>query len=536
MAARILSVEDAVRVIPDGAFVAVSCSSGLNVPDSTLKAIGTRFAAEQHPKSITLFCPISAGDMWGIKGMDHLAVHPGLMKRIVAGSYPSGTSSMAPPAIWGLISSDRIEAYNIPSGVMFDMLRDAAARRPGVLTRIGLETFVDPRHDGCRMNKAAAREDIVKLVDFNGEKWLHFQPVKPNVAIIRGTTADEDGNISMEQEGAPLGALDIALAARNCGGLVIAQVKRLTARGSIPTQRVVVPSTLVDIVVVDPEQMQTTQIKYDPAISGEVRTPMSEFGPTDWGPDKVIARRAAMELRNGDVSNIGFGISALVPRILIEEGLDGAVTWAIEQGPVGGVPLGGFAFGCAANAQAFMPSPQQFTYFQGAGFDCCLLSFLQIDDSGSVNVSKLSATPHVTAGCGGFVDITSHAKKIVFSGYFTAAGLKLEVRDGQLKILQEGRVAKFVPEVEQISFSGQRARAQAQDVTYVTERCVIKLLPDGLTVTELAPGVDLERDILAQSRAKLRVANNLATMEARLFQPDPIGLTLSPRPVRALAS
>jgi acyl CoA:acetate/3-ketoacid CoA transferase len=535
MAARILGVDEAVGLIPDGAFVAVSCSSGLNVPDSTIKAIGTRFGATQHPRAITLFCPISAGDMWGIKGMDHLAQHPGLMKRIVAGSYPSGTSSMAPPAIWGLISANTIEAYNIPSGVMFDMLRDAAARRPGVLTRIGLDTFVDPRRDGCRMN-AAARDDVVKLVEFGGEEWLHFQPVRPNIALIRGTTADEDGNISMEQEGAPLGAVDIALAARNCGGLVIAQVKRLTARGSIPTQRVVVPSTLVDIVVVDPEQMQTTQTKYDPAISGEVRTPMSEFGPTDWGPDKVIARRAAMELRHGDVSNIGFGISALVPRILIEEGLDGAVTWAIEQGPVGGVPLGGFAFGCAANAQAFVPSPQQFTYFQGAGFDCCLLSFLQIDEIGSVNVSKLSATPHVTAGCGGFVDITSHARKIVFSGYFTAAGLKLEVRDGKLKILQEGRVAKFVPEVEQVSFSGRRGQAQKQDVTYVTERCVIKLRPEGLTVTEVAPGVDLERDILAQSRAKLRVANNLVPMEARLFQPDPIGLTLPVRPTRALAS
>jgi acyl CoA:acetate/3-ketoacid CoA transferase len=424
-----------------------------------------------------------------------------------------------------MVSENRIPAYNIPSGILFDMHREAAAKRPGVLTKIGMDTFVDPAREGCAMNAKAAAAPIVSKIQFAGDEWLFFPSIIPNVAIIRATTADERGNLSYEHEGGYLGPLDQALAVRNNGGIVIAQVKRLAKAGTQKPQHVLVPGILVDAIVVAPDQMQTTQTIYEPAISGEIFRPLSSFEIPEFGVGKAIARRVAQELREGDAVNIGFGISANVPRILIEEGQHGAVTWVIEQGAVGGVPLLDFQFGCAANAEAIMPSPYQFTYFQGAGFDCSLLSFLEIDREGSVNVSKLGMRPHVTAGAGGFVDITARAKKIVFSGYFTA-GAGLAVKDAALVIEKEGKVKKLVEAVEQVSFSGARAVMQGQDIVYVTERCVMRLAPEGVTVTEIAPGVDLRRDILDQAQFPLRVAAGLKTTDAALFRPEPIGLTL----------
>jgi propionate CoA-transferase len=323
---------------------------------------------------------------------------------------------------------------------------------------------------------------------------LYFPAIVPQVAIIRATTADERGNLSYEHEGALLGGLDQALAARNNGGIVIAQVKRVVAAGSLKPHDVHVPGNLVDHIVIAPDQWQTTQTAYDPAISGEIAQPLSTFELQPFGAEKVIARRAAMELAHGSAVNLGFGISANVPRILLEEGLHGEVTWVIEQGAVGGMPLLGFAFGCASNADAIMPSPNQFTYFQGGGFDATLLSFMQVDGDGSVNVSRLAAKPYLTAGCGGFVDITAHARRIIFSGFF--------------------------------------GRQRGQQVSYVTERCVIELRDEGLVVTEVAPGIDLQRDVLAQAEIPLRVATDLKTMDAALFTDAPIGLTLKPHGVR----
>jgi acyl CoA:acetate/3-ketoacid CoA transferase len=519
-----VSLAEAAALIPDGATVTVSSSSGLGCPDAMLRAIGDRFRETGSPRNLTTLHPIAAGDMYGIDGIDHIA-EPGLLKRVIAGSYPSGPSSMPSPKIWQMIHEDQVEAYNIPSGILFHMHVDAAAKRPGVLTQVGVDTFVDPRRTGGRMNDRTT-EEIVEVVKFDGQEWLYFRAIPPDVAIIRGTTADELGNLSMEHEGAYLGALDQALAARNSGGIVIAQVKRITARGTIPTQQVRVPGNLVDYVVVDPDQMQTTQTRYDPAISGEIKASLDSFDPVEWGTDKLIARRAAMELMDGDAVNLGFGISALVPRVLLEEGHAGDVTWAIEQGAVGGVPLLGFAFGCAANAMAIVPSPMQFAYFQGGGFDRTFLSFLQVGADGSVNVSKLAAKPHVTAGVGGFVDITANARNIVFSGYLTAGGIDQAIVDGRLEIRREGKVRKFVPEVEQVTFSGRMAVERGAKVTYVTERCVIELLPEGLTVTEIAPGVDLERDILGQVDVQLRVSEDLREMDNRLFHPEPMGLEL----------
>ena len=522
----VMSAADAVSRIPAGVTVSVSSSSGLGCPDAVLRALGERYAATGEGGDLTLIHPIAAGDMYGIDGVDHLTA-PGQIRRIIAGSYPSGPSSATPPKIVTAIESNAIEAYNIPSGILFQLHRTAAVGQPGVLTEVGKDTFMDPRRHGGRMN-ARTTEDIVSVVEFDGREWLYLRSISIDVAIIRATTADEYGNLTSEEEGAPLGVLDQALAAHNNGGFVIAQVKRLAKGRTLPAQAVRVPGIVVDAIVVTPDQLQTTQTAFLPEAAGLYRAPSSALELAEWGPAKVIARRAAMELRDGEAVNLGFGISAFVPRILLEEGLDGAVTWVIEQGAVGGVPFLGFAFGCAQNPDALMAAPDQFQYLQGGGFDRAMLSFLEVDADGNVNVSRLAERPHVTAGVGGFVDITSRAKRIVFSGYFTA-GAQIAVEDGRIRIVKEGKHQRFVPQVQHVTFSGRRALALGQEVVFVTERCVIRLLPEGLTVTEIAPGISATRDIVGQTSLDLRISTDLRQMDPRLFQPDLMGLHLAER-------
>ena len=521
----VLSPTEAGALIPDGAVVTVSSSSGLGCPDTVLRGIGERFAATGSPAGLTTVHPIAAGDMAGIKGIDHL-VRPGLLRRVIAGSYPSGPSKAEPPLIWQAIESDALEAYNLPSGVLFQMHRAGAARQPGVLTRVGMDTFVDPRQTGGRMN-ARTTDELVRVETFDGEEWLFFPALRPDVAVIRASTADEWGNLTFEDEGSTLGALDQAYAAHNNGGIVIAQVRRLAEGGSLHPHHVRVPGILVDGVVVDAEQWQTTQTRHDPALSGEIRRPVHTLAPTEWSLQKVIARRAAQEIRSGDIVNLGFGISALVPRILVEEGVENEVTWVIEQGAVGGVPLTDFAFGCAMNAHALVQSVDQFTLLQGGGFDRAMLSFLEIDEEGNVNVHALPGRRHVTAGVGGFADITSGARSLVFGGNFTAGRRDVAVEEGRLVIRAEGRVPKLVKRVNEVTFSGRRALRQGQRVRYVTERCVLELRPEGLTVIEVAPGVDLQRDVLDQAEFELRVADDVAPMDPRLFDPEPMRLQLN---------
>ena len=521
---KLVSAGDAVTAIRDGAVVSVSSSSGLGCPDLVLEAIGTRFEKEGHPRDLTTLHPIAAGDMYGIKGIDHIA-RDGLLSRVLAGSYPSGPSSKEMPEIWKMIVEERVAAYNVPSGILFDMHRDVAARRPGVFTRVGLDTFVDPVREGCAMNESAAANPIVMRKELAGEVWLHFPNIVPDVAIIRATTADESGNLTYEHEGALLGGLEQAIAVRNHGGIVIAQVKQVTQSGSLRPHDVRVPGHLVDFIVVDPEQKQTTETVHDPAISGEIMRPWHSFTIPEHSIDKIIARRAAMELVAGQTANLGFGISALVPRILLEEGHEKAVTWAIEQGAVGGMPLTGFAFGCSSNADGFVPSPQQFVYFQGGGFDVSFLSFLEVDIEGNVNVSKLGKKPYLTAGCGGFVDIVAHAKRLVFSGFFEA-GAKIEIGETGLNIAAPGKFTKMVEAVEHVTFSGRRARDTGQDVIYITERCVMRTDEKGLIAVEIMPGVDPQSDIIAASNGRVRIAPNASQMPLSLLRKGPMGLVL----------
>ena len=320
-----------------------------------------------------------------------------------------------------------------------------------------------------------------------------------------------------------------AIAVRNHGGLVIAQVKRVTATGSLRPHDVRVPGHLVDLIVIDPDQRQTTETLYDPAISGEVMRPWSSFSFAEHGVEKIVARRAAMELKDGMTANLGFGICSMVPRILLEEGCPRAVTWAIEQGAVGGMPLTGFAFGCASNADAFMPSPSQFTYFQGGGFDVTFLSFLEIDLEGNVNVSKLGKKPYLTAGCGGFVDITARARKIVFAGQFEA-GADLDISGGRIRVTKPGKFPKMVEKVEHVTFSGRRARELGQEVLYVTERCVIRLTDAGLVATEIMPGIEPERDIVKASLGRVSLAPDAKVLPGSLLATGPMGLRLEPKP------
>lgn len=518
---KLVSLAEAAARIPDGAVVSVSSSSALGCPDKMLWAIGERFRSEGHPRDLTTIHPIAAGDMYGVKGMDHIA-QDGLLSRVIAGSYPSGSSNLPMPEIWKMIVEDRIPAYNVPSGILFDMHRDVAARRPGVLTKVGLDTFADPIREGCAMNARGAAAPIVRRVDFGGETWLHFPNIVPNVCILRATTADEHGNLTYEHEGAYLGGLDQAIATRNHGGLVIAQVKRVTARGSLRPHDVRVPGHLIDLIVLDPDAKQTCETPHDPAISGEIMRPWESFDPAPYGVEKVIARRAAMELKAGMTANLGFGISAMVPYVLLEEGAPQAVTWAIEQGAVGGMPLTGFAFGCASNADAFVPSPNQFTYFQGGGFDMTFLSFLEVDVEGNVNVSKLGKKPYLTAGCGGFVDITSHAREIVFSGWFEA-GADVELTETGVRVTRPGKFTKMVDKVEHVTFSGRRAVQQGQKVLYVTERCVIRLTAQGLVATEVMPGIDPARDIVAASQGRVQVAPDSRVLPLSILKQGKMG-------------
>ena len=519
---KVVSAAEAVAQISDGAMVAVNSSSGLCCPDAILAALGKRFASSGSPSGLTTVHPIAAGDFFGTKGIDHIA-QAGCIERVIGGSYPSGPSKADPPLIWQMITANQIKAYNLPSGVIFDMLREGAGLRPGVLTKVGLDTFIDPALEGGAMNDAARAEPIVERREFEGEEWLFFRALHPDIAVIRATTSDQRGNLSFESEGAYLGAMEMALSAHNSGGKVIAQVRRVARNGSIRPHDVHVPGILVDFVVEAPDMLQTTATPHDPAISGEVIRPLDSFSVPPFDPQKVIARRAAQELKDGWTVNIGFGVSANVPRIFLEEGRHGSVTWVIEQGAVGGIPLLDFKFGCASNAEAFVTSPHQFAYFQAGGFDCSLLSFLEVGADGSVNVSRLAATPHRTAGAGGFVDITARAKRIVFSGTFNA-GAKLRIDDGALAIDKEGHTAKFVESVDQVSFSGRQAAERGAKVTYVTERCVIEMRDGALVITETAPGIDLKRDVLQCAEMELKVADDVRKMDPKLFSPEPIGL------------
>ncbi|HHV75637.1 MAG TPA: acyl CoA:acetate/3-ketoacid CoA transferase [Thermoanaerobacterium sp.] len=518
---KVISFEEAARLIKDGDTITACASAGMMVPEAMLAAIEKRFLATGAPRNLTVFFPIAIGDRISLPGLDHLA-HKGLIKRLIGGSYVLGRSDGSGNKIAQMVLNNEVEAYNLPLGTMMHMLRDTAAKKPGTFTEVGLGTFVDPRLQGGKLNSITT-EDLVEVVELGGREWLWYKPVPIDVAIIRATTADENGNLTFEHEPGTLGILAQVMAAKNNGGKVIAQVKRVTQNGSMNPHAVKVPGMLVDAVVIDPNQMQGTQTMYDPWLSGEVRQPLDRFELMPFSADKVIARRAAMEFKKGMIINLGFGIPGNIPRIAVEEGFVDRVSFIIEQGSWGGLPVNGLQFGASANPQCIIDSCAQMDFIDGGGFDLACLAFGEADADGSVNVSKLGL---LIPGCGGFINIVNNVPKVVFCGYFTAGGLKVDIEDGKLKILQEGRFNKFTNKIEYITYSGKMMRQKKKDVIYVTERAVFKLIDDGLEIVEIAPGVDVKKDVLDKLTIPVRVAPDLKLMDPRLFRPEPMGLEI----------
>lgn len=506
MSKKVVSAEDAIRQIKDGDHVAIQGSGGgIGEPTRLLRSLRQRFLEEGGPGGLTLIHATGLGDRKEI-GTDLLAI-PGLVRRDIAGHL-----GMA-PQMARMIAANEIESYNFPQGVLSQMYSAVAARKPGIFTKVGLSTYIDPRLEGGRMN-AITTEDLVRVMEIDGEEWLFFPRFHIDVALIRGTTADTQGNISYEEEAALLEGISIAQAARACGGKVIVQVKYLAEAGSLDPKQVRIPGILVDAVVVDPQQAQTSTGFYDPALSGQMRVPLERMEPLTLDERKIVARRAARELTPGAVINVGVGMPDGIASVAAEEGWFDQINVTVEQGQIGGLPARGVIFGAAYNAVAMVEEDAQFNFYDGGGIDVAFLGMAQADRHGNVNASKVGG---MLAGCGGFINISQNAKKVVFCGTFTAKGFRCDVGEGQLQIRSEGSVRKFIDHVDQITFSGDYARSVGQPVLYITERAVFQLGPDGIVLVEIAPGVDLEQDILAQMEFRPRIADNLKLMDERIF-------------------
>ena len=517
---KVVSAIDAVRLIRPGDTIATGGFVGIGFAEAIAVALESlyltdddTYPAADKPRDLTLIYAGGQGD-GKLRGLNHLA-HTGLIKRAIGGHWG------LVPKLQHLAVTNQIEAYNLPQGVIAHLFRDIAAGKPGHLTRIGLGTFVDPRFGGGKLN-ARTVDDLVRLMPIDGEEYLFYKTIPVNVAIIRGTTADPDGNITMEREALTLESLSIAMAARNCGGLVIAQVERIAARGALNPRQVKIPGILVDCVVIAPPEhhQQTFATAYNAAYAGEMRVPADIFDPTVLDVRKIIARRAAMELRANSVVNLGIGMPEGVAAVAAEERIADLFTLTAEPGVIGGIPAGGLNFGAAINAQAIIDQPYQFDFYDGGGLDVAVLGLAQADAEGNVNVSKFG--PRL-AGAGGFINISQSAKKVVFAGTFTSGRFDIEVRDGALNIKADGATQKFVTEVEHRTFSGQYAAQRGQEVVYVTERCVFELCKDGLVLTEIAPGVDLERDVLAHMTFRPRIQGP-RLMDARIFRDETMDL------------
>ncbi|MBS0335363.1 MAG: acyl CoA:acetate/3-ketoacid CoA transferase [Proteobacteria bacterium] len=510
---KIVTAEEAVGLVHDGDTLVFSGFGLVGVPDGLAAALEKRFVDTGAPRDLTLFFGGGPGDAKD-QGLNRLA-HEGLVKRAIGGHWG------LVPRLGELALANKIEAYNLPLGVISHMYREVAAGKPGNLSPVGLGTFVDPRLEGGKIN-ARTTEELVEVMTLAGREMLFYKAPKPNVAFIRGTTADPDGNIAMDREALTQDVLAIAMATRNSGGVVIAQVEYITENGAMLPRRVKVPGILVDCVVVaKPEHhWQTYGTQYSPALSGEMRVPLDAVPPLPLDERKVIARRAAFELMPNAIVNLGIGMPGGVANIAAEERLLPYMTLTAEPGIVGGVPGSGLNFGTSTNASAQLDMNQQFDFYDGGGLDLAVLGLAECDARGNINVSRFGPK---LAGAGGFINITQNSRTVIFIGTFTAGGLKVAISDGRLNILNEGKHRKFVEKIEQVTFSGENAARDGKRVLYVTERCVLALTPEGLELVEIAPGVEIERDILPHMAFR-PIIGKPTLMDERIFRADAMGL------------
>jgi propionate CoA-transferase len=513
MKRKVISAADAAALINDDDTLTTSGFVGIGVPDELLAAIETRFLETGAPRDLSLVFAAGQGD-GDKRGLNRLG-HAGLLKRVVGGHWG------LIPKVAALATAGKIEGWNLPQGCISQLFRDIAAGKPGMLSKVGLETFVDPRQDGGRINEISTDDQVI-LMEVNGEEVLFYPAPRITVALLRGTTADEAGNITMEREALILDNLSQAMAVKNAGGVVIVQVERLARAGSLPARDVIIPGILVDAVVVArPENhLQTYKTAFSQAFTNRIRPPEGEIAPMPLDARKVIARRCAFELPINGVVNLGIGMPEGVAAVAAEESLLDHLTLTAEPGIVGGQPASGLDFGAAVNIDAVIPQNNQFDFYDGGGLDMACLGLAQADAVGNVNVSRFGSR---LAGAGGFINISQNARAVVFAGTFTAGGLDVAISDDGVEVRQEGRARKFLSEVEQITFAGARAARLGQPVLYVTERCVFELTPKGLQLTEIAPGVDLQSNILDLMETP-PIMEEIALMDARLFRAEEMDL------------
>jgi len=512
--ARVLTAEEAALLVNDGDTIATGGFVSCSCPEGLSRALEKHFLKTGHPNQLTLFFAAGQGHRDGTGG-DHYG-HEGMIKRVIGGHWDRA------PRLGDLALANKIEAYNLPQGVISHMYRDIAAHNIGTFTTVGLYTFADPRNGGGKLNEVT-KEDLVKVVQVEGEELLLYKSFPINIAFLRASYADEFGNCTVHREIGPIDVTAMAQACKNSGGRVIVQVEKIVQGGTLDPKLVAIPGIYVDSIVIGSaeDNEQCLGMSYDGSLTGEFRIPVDAIPAIVLDAKKVIARRAAMELPQDAIVNLGTGVPEKIASVAAEEGISNYMTLTVEAGSVAGVPMGGTRFGAAANSMAILPHNVQFDFYQGGGLDVAFLGLAETEPNGDLNVSKFGTR---LAGAGGFIDITQNAKKVCYCGTFTTKGLETECRDGKLIIIQEGTKKKFVQKVEHVTFSGKYAVKVNQPVLYITERAVFQLRPEGVTLVEIAPGIDLQKDVLDRMDFKPRISSSLKLMDARIFHNDLMGL------------